>query len=84
MNLRDQLLKAGVVNKKQADQAARDVRQQQKVQQGSAEAKKVLEQREAERVAAEKAKREAEMLARRREAREKADEGLFSPYRPRA
>jgi uncharacterized protein YaiL (DUF2058 family) len=73
MNLRDQLLKAGIVNKKQADQAARDQRHQQKVEQGTAEAKRVREQKEAERVAAEKSQREAEALARRRAAREKAE-----------
>ncbi|MFZ5478896.1 MAG: DUF2058 family protein [Myxococcota bacterium] len=73
MNLRDQLLKAGLVNKKQAAEAARDVRKQQKVEEGHREAKRVLEQKEAERLAAEKAAREAELLARRRASRERAE-----------
>ncbi|MDP2317327.1 MAG: DUF2058 family protein [Pseudomonadota bacterium] len=72
MNLRDQFLKAGIVSKKDAEAAARDVRKGQKVQQGNQEAKRVLEQREAAARVAELAAKETERLARRKEAEERA------------
>lgn len=72
MNLRDQLLKAGIVSKKDADGAAREARKQQKVQQGNQEAKRVLEQREAAAREAAREAQEVERLARRKEAEERA------------
>jgi uncharacterized protein YaiL (DUF2058 family) len=72
MNLRDQLLKAGVVSKKAADASAREQRKEQKVQHGNQEAKRVLEQREAAAREQERLAKEAENLARRREAQERA------------
>jgi uncharacterized protein YaiL (DUF2058 family) len=72
MNLRDQFLKAGLVSKKDADAAQRDVKKQQKVQQGNQEARRILELREAEAREAERLAREAERLARRKAAEELA------------
>lgn len=72
MNLRDQLLKAGIVSKKDAESAARDVRKQQKVQHGNQEAKRVQEQREAAVREAERAAHEADRLARRKAAEDQA------------
>lgn len=72
MNLRDQLLKAGVVNKKQADQAARDVRKQQRVEEGSKEAKRILEERERARLEAERAAALEARTQRRRDAEARA------------
>lgn len=72
MNLRDQLLKAGIVSKKDAEGAARDARKQQKVQQGNQEAKRVLEQREAAAREAAREAHEVERLARRKDAEERA------------
>lgn len=72
MNLRDQLLKAGIVSKKDADAAAREARKQQNIQKGHQESKKVLEQREAERREQERQAREAERLARRKASEEQA------------
>lgn len=72
MNLRDQLLKAGIVSKKNADAAARDVRKEQKVQQGNQEARRVVEQRDAAAREADRVVKEAERLARRKQAEEQA------------
>lgn len=72
MNLRDQLLKAGLVDKKQADRAAREAREQKRKEEGQKEARRVVEQREAERLAAERAAAEAERIARRKAAEERA------------
>lgn len=68
MNLRDQLLKAGLASKKDAARAEHEVRKQAKVEQGNREAKKVLEARAAEQAERERQEREAELIRRRREA----------------
>lgn len=73
INLRDQLLKAGAVSKKAAEDAARDARKQQKVQHGNQEAKRVIEQREAEAREKERLEKEEARLARRREAQALAE-----------
>ncbi|MES2638302.1 MAG: DUF2058 family protein [Myxococcota bacterium] len=72
MNLRDQLLKAGIVSKKAADAAGRDARKEQNVQHGNQEAKRVLERREAAEREAERIAKETQRLARRKEAEEQA------------
>jgi uncharacterized protein YaiL (DUF2058 family) len=72
MNLRDQLLKAGIVSKKAADAAGRDARKEQNVQHGNQEAKRVLERREAAEREADRVAKEAQRLARRKEAEEQA------------
>lgn len=72
MNLRDQLLKAGIVSKKQADQAARDQRKQQREEEAHKEARARVEQRERERVEAERQAALAERTRRRKEAEEQA------------
>lgn len=72
MNLRDQFLKAGLVSKKQADAAERDVRKQQRIEEGNAERKGVIERREAARVAAEAEAAMAERVRRRRESETQA------------
>lgn len=76
MNLRDQLLKAGVVSKKDAQRAEQEKRKQEKIEQGNREAKAALEAKaaaEAERLRLEK---EAEVIARRRASRAREEEQM--------
>ena len=68
MNLRDQFLKAGLVDKKRADQAAREAKKEGKVAQGNAVDKATLQRIELEARTAEESRRQADLLARRREA----------------
>lgn len=68
MNLRDQLLKAGLVDKKRAEQAAREQKQAQKQAQGQQIDKATREREEAARVERERLEREAEQVRRRKEA----------------
>ncbi len=66
MNLRDQLLKAGLASKKDVAKAEQELKKQANVEQGHREARRVVEAREA--AAAEQARREreAELIERRR------------------
>ena len=68
MNLRDQFLKAGLVDKKRADQVAREAKKEQKIAQGQQVDKATLARQEAERIARERAEREAEVARKRAEA----------------
>lgn len=68
MNLREQFLKAGLVDKKRADQAAREQKKAEQIAHGNQLDKATRDRQEAEAKAAEAAKREAEVLARRQEA----------------
>lgn len=72
-SLKDQLLKAGLVSKKQARLADQQAREQRKQGQGSREAQALLAAREAEAQRAERDRLVAEKLAAR-EARERARE----------
>ena len=72
-SLKDQLLKAGLVNKKAARKADQQARQERKQDQGSREARAVVEAREAAARQAEREQALAEKLAARR-AREQARE----------
>lgn len=76
MNLRDQFLKAGLVNKNQADAALREKRKQEKIAEGHAASKRAIEEKEAAERAREAAQREAELLARRRASREREEAEL--------
>ena len=70
MNLRDQLLKAGLVDKKRADQVQRDVRKEAKIAEGNQAARAERERVEAEAREAREAERrarEATLAERRRE-----------------
>lgn len=67
MNLRDQLLKAGLVDKKRAEQAAREKRQEEKKALSQQEDRATKERREDEAREAERAAREAQQVAHRRE-----------------
>jgi len=68
MSLRDQLLKAGLVDKKKARKVNRDLKAQRKKKQGAKDRKNVVMAREAAAKSEEKARKRAERLARRREA----------------
>lgn len=68
MNLRDQLLKAGLVDKKRAEQAAREKRQEEKKALSQQEDRDTRERREAAAREAGRAAKEAEVVAHRREA----------------
>lgn len=76
MNLRDQLLKAGLVTKGQANAAAAQKKKEEKVAQGNQLSKKELDRIEQERLAKEAAEREAALAERRREARERQEAEL--------
>lgn len=71
MNLRDQFLKAGLVSKKDVQQTERELRKQEKIAQGNKENKRILEQRAAEEAEKRRLEAEAELVRRRREARER-------------
>lgn len=68
MNLRDQFLKAGLVDKKRADAVARESKKEQKIAQGNAVDKATLARNEADARAADEARRHAELVGKRREA----------------
>lgn len=68
MNLRDQFLKAGLVNKKHADQVAREKKKEDRVAQGHAIDKATQQRQEAEAREAERKAREEETIRKRREA----------------
>lgn len=82
MSLRDQLLKAGLVNKSQADKAAREVLKEQRAARAQQLPKRELERIEAERKAREEAERLAAQVEKRRAQRE-AEERLLRELRPR-
>ena len=67
MSLRDQLLKAGLVTKKQARKSKQAQRKEARLQAGNLEKKRARDARRAEREAAEAAKRKAQRLAERKE-----------------
>lgn len=71
MNLRDQLLKAGLADKKRADAVAREKRKEDRTAQAHQIDKATRERLEAEAREAEQRLRDAEVAARRREQEEK-------------
>lgn len=73
MSFKDQLLKAGLVNKKQVRKANQKARKQRKKEQSTRDPKAVVEARERKQRAEEKAQQRAERIAERR-ARERARE----------
>ncbi len=81
MNLRDQLLRAGLADKKRADQIAREKKKEDRVAAGHIEDKATLERREATARDAERREREATATAHRvaARAREEAELALERP-----
>ena len=75
MSLKDQLLKAGLADKRRAEQVERQKRQEAKVAAGNQVSRAERERRDAEARERQEAERAAEMVARRREsdARKEAD-----------
>lgn len=82
MNLRDQLLKAGLADKKRADEIARQKKKEERVAAGHAEDKATRERREAEAKESERREREAAAIAHRMAARAR-EEAEITLERPR-
>ena len=74
MSLRDQLLKAGLADKKKVQEVNRELKQQRKREQAERERKSVLARREAEAARAEVEARAAAQQAARAEAQARRDE----------